>query len=139
VQLAVTGAVPGRHVVTCNSRPLPLAPVRTPNTLVAGVRFKAWAPHSALHPTVPVHSPLVFDVLDTWNARSLGGFTHHVVHPGGRSNERFPVNAAEAEARRGARFVPGGHTPGHVDPATWQAAAVATTAPEYPRTLDLRR
>ena len=151
VQVKVTGAVPGRHAVTCNGFPLPLAPARASGAMVAGVRYRAWAPHSALHPTIPIHSPLVFDVIDLWNHRSLGGCTYHVTHPGGLAWETFPVNAAEAESRRGARFIPGGHTPGPVDPSAWQSssmhpspatsliASTAADAGEYPRTLDLRR
>jgi uncharacterized protein (DUF2126 family) len=132
VQVSVTGAVPGRHVVTCNGVAVPLHPSGRADTLVAGVRFRAWAPPSALHPTIGIHSPLVFDVVDAWNGRSLGGCTYHVVHPGGRSYERPPVNSNEAEARRSARFTRG-HTAG--------ATAVITPAPnpEYPYTLDLRR
>ncbi len=151
LQVKVTGAVPGRHAVTCNGVPVPLTRARAGDALVAGVRFRAWAPPSALHPTIGVHSPLVFDVVDLWNGRAVGGCTYHVVHPGGRAYPTFPVNAGEAEARRGARFVPEGHTPGPVDVAAWQACAMhpspatsliaGTTADagEYPRTLDLRR
>jgi uncharacterized protein (DUF2126 family) len=155
LQVKVTGAVPGRHAVTCNGVPVPLTKARGGDALVAGVRFKAWAPPSALHPSIGVHSPLVFDVVDIWNGRAIGGCTYHVTHPGGRAFTTFPVNAGEAESRRGARFLPEGHTPGPVDSTAWESAwhssamhpspatslIAGTTADagEYPRTLDLRR
>jgi uncharacterized protein (DUF2126 family) len=133
VQVEVTGATPGRHVVTCNGVPVPLHPTGRGDAAVGGVRFRAWAPPSALHPTIGVQAPLVFDVVDTWTGHSLGGCTYHVVHPGGRAYERFPVNANEAEARRASRFVPGEHTPGPLE------VSAAIPDPEYPYTLDLRR
>ena len=84
-----------------------------------------------------MHSPLTFDVVDVLNARSLGGCTYHVSHPGGRSYETFPVNASEAEARRTNRFTTTGHTPGPVD--VQALAADASLGGGSPRTLDLRR
>jgi uncharacterized protein (DUF2126 family) len=106
---------------------------------VLGVRYKAWAPPSALHPTIAPQAPLVFDVVDTWNRRAIGGCTYHVSHPGGLAYESFPVNANEAETRRGSRFVPFGHSPGALSPGELQAIADARPDPEYPWTLDLRR
>ena len=132
LQARVTGWVPERFVLACNGVAVPLAPTGTAGEFTAGVRFKAWQPYSALHPTIPAQAPLVFDVYDRWNGRSLGGLAHHVAHPGGRSYERFPVNANEAEARRRARFVAVGHTPGPM------AEPVGEVSAEHPRTLDLR-
>ncbi len=122
-----------RHIVCCNGRPLPLTPTGVRGEFVAGVRYRAWAPPSALHPTIGIHAPLVFDLVDTWSGRSIGGCTYHVTHPGGRSYDSFPVNANEAEARRATRFRAEGHTPGLM-PVRREGRN-----PDYPLTLDLRR
>jgi uncharacterized protein (DUF2126 family) len=142
VELRATGLDPARHVVACNGAAVPLHATGTAGEFVAGVRYQAWKPPSALHPTIDVQAPLIFDLLDRWNGRSLGGFTYHVTHPGGRSYDRFPVNANEAEARRASRFRAGGHTPGSIDVDAVVRAGASDGGgpnPEYPRTLDLRR
>ncbi|MFF0815594.1 DUF2126 domain-containing protein [Rhodococcus sp. NPDC003318] len=140
LQVSVTGADPGRYVVTCNGVPLSLLATDKDDVQVAGVRYRAWQPPSALHPTIAVHSPLVFDVVDLESGRSRGGCTYHVVHPGGRAYDTPPVNAVEAHSRRGRRFDDNGFTPGDFDLAqlaeTQSRLAVDRTAPGI---LDLRR
>jgi uncharacterized protein (DUF2126 family)/transglutaminase-like putative cysteine protease len=132
MQLLVRGLTETRHLVSCNGRALPLHPTGVPGEFVAGVRFRAWNPWSALHPTIGAHGPLTFDIVDTWSNRAIGGCTYHVSHPGGRSYNGFPVNANEAEARRFARFWGHGHTPG---PMT---VFPEPLNPKFPFTLDLR-
>jgi uncharacterized protein (DUF2126 family) len=133
VQVKVSGLNDDRHLLTCNGRAVPLQPTGTVGEFVAGVRYRAWQPPSCLHPTIGVHAPLVFDLVDGWMQRSMGGCVYHVAHPGGRSHETYPVNPYEAEGRRLARFTTTGHTPGRIAPA----APVRNA--EFPFTLDLRR
>jgi len=133
VEIKVRGLAGDRFLVTCNGTALPLSAAGAFGEEVAGVRYRAWWPPSPLHPTIPPHVPLTFDLVDTWNGRSLAGFRYHVAHPGGRNFEVFPVNAYEAEGRRLARFEDSGHTAAAFTPRR------VPRNPDYPMTLDLRR
>jgi uncharacterized protein (DUF2126 family) len=133
LEVRATGLDGNRHVVTANGVALPLQPTGRAGEFVAGVRYRAWQPSSALHPTIGVHVPLVFDIVDRWLERSIGGCRYHVAHPGGRNYETFPINAYEAESRRLARFERSGHTPGRMR-VQWPERSL-----ELPFTLDLRR
>ncbi|MEL7121382.1 MAG: transglutaminase family protein, partial [Bacteroidota bacterium] len=149
-----------RYLVLCNSIQVPLVKTAYQGKYVASVRYKAWAPHSALHPSIDVHSPLVFDIYDTWNERSIGGCTYHVSHPGGRNYDTFPVNSLEAESRRITRFWEFNHTPKQntniIDPTAMNPQSNVVVTPhqekkenievkkipisrDFPHTLDLRR
>ena len=163
LQVRVCGINIERYALTCNNRRVPLRSTGVQGEFAAGVRYRAWAPPSALHPTIGVHAPLVFDLVDTWNGIAIGGCTYHVSHPGGRSYETFPVNAFEAESRRTNRFwnfnyspgviqpqvarFPEKQTPGaatrtfyaHTDGPRPLAPPVEETSGDYPYTLDLRR
>ena len=132
VQVRVTGDLGDRYAVACNGWTLPLAPATGPQDLVAGVRFRAWRPAACLHPTIGVHAPLTIEIYDLAQGRSLGGATHHVMHPGGRAYETRPINLLEAQGRRLARFETMGHTPGRGSPLA------PRMAPGARRTLDLR-
>ncbi|HEX4871435.1 MAG TPA: transglutaminase family protein [Nevskiaceae bacterium] len=133
MQITARGLTPGRHLVTVGGRRLPLRATGRRDEWVAGLRYRAWLPASALHPSIGIHTPLIFDLYDSVNRRALGGCTYHVMHPAGRNYETFPVNSYEAESRRLARFQPFGHTPS----GYWPAEEAVN--PEYPYTLDLRR
>jgi len=155
IQIKTTGLTGDRYVLACNGRRVPLLATGTHGEAVAGVRYRAWQPPSALHPTIGIHSPLTFDLIDTWNGRAIGGCTYRVVHPGGRHDDTFPVNAFEAEARRHIRFQDWGHTAGPLTPPPGLASLalfypggtqpgpmappVEELAEEFPHTLDLRR
>lgn len=133
VQVKVRGLTGDRFAVTCNGRTLPLQTTGTHGEGVAGVRYRAWGPPSALHPMIKPHVPLTFDIVDTWTGRAMAGCRYHVAHPGGRNPETFPVNAYEAEGRCLARFEAHGHTAGRV------VVLPAVINADFPLTLDLRQ
>jgi uncharacterized protein (DUF2126 family) len=155
LQVKVTGLTDGRYALACNGRRVPLKSTGVHGEYVAGVRYRAWQPPSALHPTIAPHAPLVFDLIDLWNDRAVAGCTYQVMHPGGRNYERFPVNAYEAESRRHLRYRNDGHSLGYYTPPPWigplsrftpGGTLIGPMSPppeeppgEYPCTLDLRR
>ena len=132
VQVKISNRLGDRYVVTCNDRTVPLASTGVEGEWVAGVRYRAWSPSSCLHPSIGVHSPLIFNIIDTWTGQAVAGCTYHVAHPGGRNYDTFPINGLEAEARRRARFFAFGHQHGTI------TVSPANPHPDWPNTLDLR-
>lgn len=140
IQVRIIGADRHRYVVTVNGYPVPLLATDNPDIHVGGVRFKAWQPPSALHPTISTDVPLRFELIDLTTATSRGGCTYHVAHPGGRAYDEPPVNAVEAESRRARRFEATGFTPGKLDlSALRERQARILTDVGAPGILDLRR
>jgi uncharacterized protein (DUF2126 family) len=156
LQVKITGLTDSRYLLLCNGNRIPLQKTKTQGTYVAGVRYRAWQPPSALHPTLEVDTPLVFDVYDTWSQKSIAACKYHVSHPGGRNYDTFPINSFEAEGRRTSRFFDFGHTINQVEPTVSQPMPggrfvtkieiPTNNAPrpeipnaEYPFTMDLRR
>jgi uncharacterized protein (DUF2126 family) len=126
-------ATESRYVIACNGRKVPLTSAGDPKEAVAGVRYRARRLSATLHPTIPVHTPLVFDIIDRWKERSIGRCTYHTGPPDGRPYTARPTNAREAEERRRERFQGSGHTLGPM------AAPEQESDPIFPLTLDLRR
>jgi uncharacterized protein (DUF2126 family)/transglutaminase-like putative cysteine protease len=155
IQVKLTGLTGNQYALLCNGRRVPLLQTATREEYVCGIRYRAWAPYSALHPTIGVDTPVTFDIIDTWNSRSIGGCTYYVSHPGGRSYDVFPVNSNEAESRRVNRFSTTAFTQGPLPPGPGASAVKRyieqnrTPFPcdpppeevnkEFPYTLDLRR
>lgn len=140
LQVRIIGADRHRYLVTCNGYPVPLLATDNPDIHVGGVRYKAWQPPSALHPTITTDVPLQFELIDLTTGTSRGGCTYHVAHPGGRAYDEPPVNAVEAEARRARRFEASGFTPGKLDLSDLrEKQARISTDIGAPGILDLRR
>jgi hypothetical protein len=125
IEVKVTGLNESRYVVTVNGRALPLQPTGTVGEFVAGVRYKAWNPPSALHPTIGVHAPLTFDIVDTWMKRSWAA-----------ASTTWPTRA-------GATTTPSRSTPTRPKAAAWRASSAWATRqmrwadgrqPEFPFT-----
>jgi len=140
LQVRTIGADRQRHQLTCNGHPIPMLATDNPDVLVGGVRYRAWQPPSALHPSITVDTPLRFELIDLSAGTSRGGCTYHVAHPGGRAYDDPPVNAVAAESRRGSRFEAHGFTPGRTDLAALrEKQARQSTDVGAPGILDLRR
>ena len=136
MQVKLSGfTMESRYVVACNGRRVPLQLIGEPGTALAGVRFRARRLSASLHPTVPVHAPLVFHLIDSLRGCSIGQCTYHVGSPDGRLYSARPANAAEAADRRMERFRV---TTPALSPAAAPEEEGNEINPHFPMTLDLR-
>jgi uncharacterized protein (DUF2126 family)/transglutaminase-like putative cysteine protease len=115
VQVTVRGLddLNGRYAVSVNGLQLPLFKGQGDEGFV-GLKYRAWQPPHCLHPMIPVHTPLVFDIVDLKHNKALGGASYFSSHPGGANYVDRPINALTAEARRKERWASFGHTPGPI-------------------------
>jgi uncharacterized protein (DUF2126 family) len=133
IQVRVSGfEAESRYGVVCNGRRVPLCASGKPGEAVAGVRFRARQLSASLHPTIPVHAPLIFDLMDRWKERSIGRCTYHVGSPDGCAYSARPANATEAAARRRERFQRSVSAPGLMPAPEEPCNSI------FPMTLDLR-
>ena len=137
IEVRVTGLNESRYVVTVNGRALPMQPTGIAGEFVAGVRYKAWAPPSALHPTIGVHAPLVFDIVDTW-MKPLAWRLSIPCRASGRTQLRhLPDQLVRGREPPPVALLPHGphaRASCSVPPATIKVAG----SKEFPFTLDLR-
>jgi uncharacterized protein (DUF2126 family) len=132
VQVSVSGVFEdSRYIVACNGRRVPLQPASEPGVAVAGVRFRARKLSATMHPTIPVHSPLTFTLMDLRTGRSLAQCAYRIEPPDGREYTSRPVNAVEALARRLERFE-------IISPVVQITMPDEEINATFPATLDLR-
>lgn len=156
IQVKIMGLTDSRYHLLCNGCRIPLKNTGVQGEYVAGIRYRAWQPPSALHPTIGVDTPLIIDLYDTWTKKSVAACQYHVAHPGGRNYDTFPVNSYEAESRRISRFFDFGHSVNLVEPTVQTGSGAGrfvtrvnilsnyeatgeVVNPDYPYTMDLRR
>jgi len=133
MQVKLSGvATESRYLVTCNGRRVPLHSTSEPGQAVAGIRYRARRLSDALHPTIPVHTPLVFELVDLLKERSVGRCTYYAGPPDGSVHKTRPISAAEAKRRRLQRFQISTPSTGAI------AIPVKEDNPTFPMTLDLR-
>ena len=133
IQVRLSGLTQeSRYLVACNGRQVPLQKTHVAGEAVAGLRYRARRLSASLHPTVPVHAPLVFDLIDRVKECSIGRCTYHVAPPDGSLYTARPADTGTARARRLERF------------QVAAPARIEITVPDdeinpiFPATLDLR-
>lgn len=133
MQVMLKGATDaGRYVVSCNGRYVPLHSTGKPGEYVAGIRYRARRLSAALHPTIPVHTPLIFDLIDSMKGRTISRCTYFAGPPDGTVHTTRPKDAIEAKQRRLQRFQISEPVPGT------PVIPKPENNPIFPMTLDMR-
>lgn len=101
VQVKLSGLTPLRYVLACNGHRVPLQNTGTHAKYLAGVRYKVTNPPATLHPTIPPVDALVFDLIDTWSGRAIGGCTYLPARPILWGPVGSPVAASAADGAPG--------------------------------------
>jgi len=133
VQVKLLGALSNRYALFCNDHQVPLVDDPENNAKIGAVRFTSKLFAHRIHPGLKMDSPLIFDIVDTWHDKSIGGCRYAAMPANEEIWQHLPINAREAESRRQARFLSYGHTPGDFK------GREPIKNPDYPNLLDLRR
>ncbi len=103
-------------------------------TWICGIRYKCASAYPALHPHVPIQSPLHLEWVDAATGRTSEAARYYYWNPEGPVYEGRPGTEEEARLRREVRWQEAGDLVGR------QAEVIEPKrAPEYRFTLDLRR
>jgi uncharacterized protein (DUF2126 family) len=115
-----------------NGVEVPFEPVG--GQMICGVRYKCASAYPALHPHVPIQSPLELEWVSKQTGQTLQAARYHYWNPFAPIYDGRPQDAAEAERRRSERWQVAedliGRTVTRFEPKC---------APEFRHTLDLRR
>ncbi|MEM7648258.1 MAG: transglutaminase family protein, partial [Cyanobacteria bacterium P01_A01_bin.70] len=126
------GALAKRYAILCNGHRVPLRSTGVPGDYVGAVRFRARAPMAIAHATLAPHTPLRFEVIDTWQSQFLGGMLYAPEAAEQAATVPLPQSPQEARSRLTQSFTPltKGTVPAQLPPLL--------VHPETPMTLDLR-
>jgi uncharacterized protein (DUF2126 family) len=102
--------------------------------MICGIRYKCASAYPALHPHVPIQSPLLLEWVDHKNGKTISAARYFYWNPHGPAYDGRPKDEAEAKARREERWKPANDLEGRIPEIT-----EPKLAPEYRYTLDLRR
>lgn len=102
--------------------------------MICGIRYKSASAYPALHPHVPIQSPLWFEWVDRASGQTTAAARYHFWNPEGPVYDGRPRTVEEARKRREDRWRKADDLIGNR-----QLPIKPKMAPEFRYTLDLRR